>query len=131
MGKSARQVVDEAYAALFKQNDLDGFLRDFDDESELVEAKSLPYGGVFRGRATIKAAIQNVFGYWSAFSYDIESIVYGDEYVMAYGYFRATSARTGKTIDMPLTEVWRIRNGKVLLCSPIYSDTHTALEALR
>jgi ketosteroid isomerase-like protein len=130
MSKSAKQVVDEAYAALFQQNDLDGFLRDFDDESELVEAKSLPYGGVFRGRATIKAAILNVFGYWSQFRYDIESIVYGDEYVIAYGYFRATAARTGRTIDLPLTEVWRIRNGKVRLCSPIYSDTHAALQAL-
>jgi uncharacterized protein len=130
MGKSARQVVDDAYTALFKQNDLDGFLRDFDDESELVEAKSLPYGGVFRGRATIKAAIRNVFGYWSVFSYDIESIVYGDEYIIAYGHFRATSSRTGKKIDMPLAEVWRIRNGKVRLCSPIYSDTHAAVAAL-
>jgi hypothetical protein len=130
MGKSARQVVDDAYTALFKQNDLDGFLRDFDAESELVEAKSLPYGGAFRGRETIKSAIQNVFGYWSVFSFDIESIVYGDEYVIAYGYFRATSSRTGKKIDMPLTEVWRIHDGKVRLCSPIYSDTHAAIAAL-
>jgi ketosteroid isomerase-like protein len=130
MSKSARQVVDQAYAALFKENDLDGFLRDFDDESELVEASSLPYGGVFRGRAAIKASILKVFGYWSTFSYDIESIVYGDEYVIAYGYFRATSTRTGKKIDMPLSEVWRIRDGKVRMCSPIYSDTHAAIEAL-
>src|SRR5690349_3615991 len=110
MGKSAREVVDQAYAALFKQNDLDGFLRDFNDESELVEAQSLPYGGVFKGRETIKAAILNVFGYWRDFSYDIDSIAYGDEYVIAYGHFRATSSRTSKRIDMPLAEVWRIRN---------------------
>src|SRR6202012_2850240 len=101
-----------------------------DDESELVEAASLPYGGVFRGRATIKASILKVFGFWSTFSYDIESIAYGDEYVIAYGYFRATATGTGKKIDMPLTEVWRIRDGKVKLCSPIYSDTHAALAAL-
>ena len=128
--KTARQVVDDAYAALFKRNDLAGFLADFDDDSELTEAKSLPYGGTFRGRNAIKAGIENVFGYWSAFSYDIESIVYGDEYVIAYGHFRATSISTGKTIDMPLAEVWRIRNGKVLLCSPIYSDTKVAVDAL-
>jgi uncharacterized protein len=128
--KTARQVVDDAYAALFGRNDLDGFLADFDAHSELTEAKSLPYGGTFRGRSAIKAGIENVFGYWSAFSYDIESIVYGDEYVIAYGHFRATSSASGKTIDMPLAEVWRIRNGKVLLCSPIYSDTKAAVDAL-
>lgn len=128
--KTARQVVDDAYAALFKRNDLDGFLADFDAQSELTEATSLPYGGTFRGPSAIKAGIQNVFGYWSVFSYDIEAIVYGDEYVIAYGQFRATSSATGKTIDMPLTEVWRIRNGKVLLCSPIYSDTKMVVDAL-
>lgn len=128
--KTARQVVDDAYAALFKRNDLEGFLADFDDHSELTEAESLPYGGTFRGRSAIKAGIENVFGYWSAFSYDIESIVYGDEYVIAYGHFRATSSATGKAIDMPLAEVWRIQNGKVLLCSPIYSDTKAAIDAL-
>jgi ketosteroid isomerase-like protein len=128
--KTARQVVDDAYAALFKRNDLDGFLADFDATTELVEAKSLPYGGTFRGVAAIKAGIQNVFGYWSKFSFDIESIVYGDEYVIAYGHFRATSSATGRSIDMPLTEVWRIQNGIVLLCSPIYSDTKAVLDAL-
>jgi uncharacterized protein len=128
--KTARQVVDDAYAALFKRNDLDGFLSDFDASSELVEAKSLPYGGTFRGVSAIKAGIQKVFGYWSKFSFDIESIVYGDEYVIAYGHFRATSSANGKSIDMPLAEVWRIQNGKVLLCAPIYSDTKAAVEAL-
>jgi ketosteroid isomerase-like protein len=128
--KTATQVVDDAYAALFNLNDLDGFLADFDANSQLVEAKSLPYGGTFRGVSAIKTGIQNVFGYWSKFSFDIESIVYGDEYVIAYGHFRATSSATGKSIDMPLAEVWRIKNGKVVLCSPIYSDTKAAVEAL-
>ncbi len=128
--KTARQVVEDAYAALFQRGDLDGFLADFDENSELTEAESLPYGGTFRGREAIKAGIQNVFGYWNGLSFNTDAIVYGDEYVMAYGRFRATANATGKTLDIPLAEVWRIKNGKVLLCSPIYSDTKAALEAL-
>lgn len=128
--KTARQVVDDAYAALFQRGDLDGFLADFDDSSVLAEANTLPYGGTFRGRDTIKAAIQRVFGYWDALSYDVEAIVDGDEYVIAYGRFRATAKATGKSIDIPLAEVWRIRGGKVELCSPLYSDTKATLDAL-
>ncbi|WP_156681281.1 nuclear transport factor 2 family protein [Sphingomonas profundi] len=128
--RTARQVVDDAYEALFARDDLDGFLADFDDASELVEATSLPYGGTFRGKAAIKAAIQNVFGYWRDFAYTIDAIADGEEYVIAYGRFSATATTTGTRIDIPLAEVWRIRSGKVALCSPLYSDTKLALDAL-
>ena len=130
MANSARQVVDNAYAALFEKGDLDGFLADFDENSVMIEAESLPYGGTFRGRDTIKAAIQQVFGYWHDFSYDIEAITDSAEFVIAYGRFRATSTKTGKQIDIPLAEVWHIRDGKVVLVNPVYSDTKLALDVL-
>ena len=128
--RTARQVVDDAYAALFERNDLDGFLSDFDENSTMIEAASLPYGGTFRGKETIRTAIQRVFGYWEDFAFDIESIVYGDEYVIAYGRFSATSTKSGKKIDLPLAEVWKIHEGRVALVHPIYSDTKLALDAL-
>jgi ketosteroid isomerase-like protein len=128
--KTALQVAKDAYAALFDRNDLDGFLADFDDVSELTEASSLPYGGTFRGRAAIKAGILNVFGYWKEFAFTIKTITHNDDYVIAYGQFSATSTATGKKIDMPLAELWHVANGKVLLCSPIYSDTKAAIDAL-
>jgi ketosteroid isomerase-like protein len=129
--KSARQIVDDAYAALFERGDLEGFLADFDDRSEMIEAGSLPYGGTYRGKDEIRAAIQQVIGkYWNDFAYDIESIVYGDEYVMAYGRFSATGKKSGIKVSFPLTEVWRIRDGRVVLVHPVYGDTKQAAEAL-
>ena len=129
--KSARQVVDEAYTALFGRGDLEGFLADFDENSEMIEAASLPYGGAYRGKNAIGAAIQRVISeYWNDFAYDIESIVYGDEYVMAYGRFSATGKKSGKKVSFPLTEVWRIRDGRVTLVHPVYGDTKQAAEAL-
>ena len=129
--KSARQVVDDAYAALFERGDLEGFLADFDDNSEMIEADSLPYGGTYRGKDAIRAAIQQVIGeYWNDFAYDIESVVYGDEYVMAYGRFSAVGKKSGKKVSFPLTEVWRIRDGRVRLVHPVYGDTKQAAEAL-
>jgi len=62
MTRTARQVVDDAYAALFGRCDLDGFLADFDENSVFIEAESLPYGGTFRGRDAIKAASKRVLG---------------------------------------------------------------------
>lgn len=130
MTKTARQVVDDAYAALFEKGDLDGFLADFDGDSVMIEAESLPYGGAFRGRDAIKAAIESVFGYWRDFAYEVEAIADSEEWVMAYGRFRATSVKTGQQIDVPLAEVWRIRDGKVALIHPVYSDTKLAVDLL-
>lgn len=129
--KTARQVVDDAYAALFERGDLEGFLADFDENSEMPEAEALPYGGTYRGKDAIRAAIQKVIGeYWDDFAYDIESIVYGEEYVMAYGRFSATARTSGKAVSFPLAEVWRIRNGRVALVHPVYGDTKQAADAL-
>lgn len=128
--KTARQVVDDAYAALFERGSVDEFLTDFDENSVMLEADSLPYGGRFQGPANIKAAMENVFGIWKDFSYDIEGTAYDEEYVIAYGKFSATSVKTGTKFSTPLAEVWHIRNGKVVLLHPVYSDTKAAVDAL-
>ena len=129
--KTAREVVDDAYAALFQRGDLEGFLADFDDRSEMIEAESLPYGGTYRGKDAIRSAIQAVItDYWEGFAYEIESIAYGDEYVMAYGRFSATGKKSGKKVSFPLAEVWKIREGRVALVHPVYGDTKQAAEAL-
>src|SRR3546814_1896825 len=118
--KTARQVVDDAYAALFQKGDIEGFLADFDENPEMIEADSLPYRGTYRGKNAIRSAIQSVISdYWEGFSYEIESIVYGDEYVMAYGRFAATGNKTGKTVSFPPTEVWKLRAGLVALGHPV------------
>jgi len=128
--KTARQVVDDAYAGLFVRGDLEEFLTDFDDKSVLLESDALPYAGTYRGKDAIRSAIQGVFGYWTDFSYEIEHTVYGEEYVMAYGTFSAKAIKSGKKVSFPLCEVWKIKNGRVALVHPVYGDTKQAAEAL-
>lgn len=125
-----RQIVDQAYEALLKNGDVDGFLAHFDENSVLVEAPSLPYGGTFKGRDAIKAAIGGVFQYYSALTLSTEVITEGDGWVIAYGTFSATTARTGKTVTMPLAEVWKFNGDKVSLLHPVYSDTKAVIDAL-
>lgn len=131
MPKTARQVVDDAYAALFQRGDLEGFLADFDENSQMIEGDALPYGGVYRGKDSIRRGIQAVVGeYWDDFAYEIEAITYGEEYVMAYGRFSATAKKSRKKVSFHLAEVWKIRDGRVLLVHPVYGDTKAAAEAL-
>lgn len=130
MTRSGRQVVEAAYEALLGRGDLEEFLVDFDEETEMVEAASLPYGGTWTGRDAIRAAIKNVFGYWRDFSYEVHQITEGGDWVIAYGTFSATSTSTGRSVSMPLAESWRIVDGKVRFLFPLYSDTQAAIQAL-
>src|SRR3979490_1089766 len=66
--RSARQIVDEAYASLLQRGDMDAFLRDFDDESILVEVESLPYGGRHRGKENIRKAMLHLLSVWKDLS---------------------------------------------------------------
>jgi uncharacterized protein len=129
--KTARQIVDDAYAALLQRGDLEGFLTEFNDSSELREPQSLPYGGSFRGKDAIRSALKRVVvDYWTDLSYVIEAVVGGDEYVITYGNFSATGKKSGKKVSFPLAEVWKVQYGSVVLVQPIYGDTKLAAEAL-
>ena len=84
--KSAKQIVDEAYAALLTKGDIDGFLAHFDENSELIEAESLPYAGHYHGKDAIRGLVQSLFTYWKDVDYDIERTVFDDEYVAGFEY---------------------------------------------
>ena len=125
--QSAVKLVEDAYEALLKNGNLDAFCDDFDDETVMNEATSLPYGGTYKGREAIKAGIQSVFGYYSAFGFDIHQITSGGDHVIAYGTFSATS---GQSVSFPLAEVRKIVEGRVTLIEPIYFDTKAVADLL-
>lgn len=129
--KSNLQIVQDAYDVLLGQGNLDAFCEYFDDGTVMSEADSLPYGGTFKGRDAIKAGIQAVFGYYSAFGYDVHQLTEGGNFVIAYGTFSATSAKNGRSVSFPLAEVWEFgEGGRVKMIQPVYSDTKAVIDIL-
>lgn len=123
------QTIKNAYA-LFFAGDLDGFFSMFDENVEMIEAETLPYGGVFRGRENVRNAVVTVTKLWDNINLDIHVLTAGDDYVIAYGQFSAVARSTGRKATFPLAEVWRLRNGKVVFLNPVYGDTAVACAAL-
>lgn len=124
------QVIESAYEAILGRGDIDDFIGHFADDGVLIEAESLPYGGTFRGKAAIKAALEAVFPYYSSFSFEPEVLTANGPWVIAYGTFSATSAQTSKSITFRLAEVSKVEDGKITLIHPIYSDTKAVLDTL-
>jgi ketosteroid isomerase-like protein len=119
----------DAYAS-FVRGDIDGFFKGFDDKSELIEADSLPYGGVHRGIETARKALMSIGAVWGDINFQIAEVVTGEKYVVAFGRFSATARKSGKKVNMPLAEVWRIENNRVISVTPLYFDTAAAAAAL-
>jgi ketosteroid isomerase-like protein len=124
-----RQIVADAYASL-GGGSVDGFLQHFDQDSELIEAQGLPYGGVYRGVASIKAALISIRGFWTDTSFEIVAILADEQHVMVYARFAANGCKSGRKIDFPLVEVWRIDAGRVISLTAVYFDTALAAAAL-
>ncbi len=128
--KSAVDIVKGAYDVLLGQGNLDAFCELFDDDSIMRESETLPYGGTYKGRDAIKKGIQGVFGYFSAFGYEVEQITSGGDFVIAYGQFSATSAKNGKSVSFPLAEVWKFNGERVAFIEPIYFDVKAVADIL-
>lgn len=123
MTRSAEQIVRDAYDIVEKTGDIDKFLEDFSDDAELVESAWLPYGGVHRGKAKIRETITQIMTqHWSAFEIVINGYTSDDEYVLVDLTLTATGGKTGKSVEFPIVEMWRIVDGKIVWLRPVYGD---------
>lgn len=124
------EVVKAAYAAMLDRGDLEGFLSFFTDDSVLIEADSLPYGGRFVGVDAIRAALLKVVETYSEFSFKPDVFTTSGDWVVAYGMFAVTVRSSGKKVSFPLAEVSQVEGDKIKLIHPVYSDTAAILAAL-
>lgn len=129
MSTDKMKIAGDAYAS-FARGDLPGFFANFDENSLLIEAPSLPYGGDHRGPEGGTKALMQIGGAWTDIQYDLVDMVAGEKIVVAYGIFSATSRKSGKKVSMPLAEVWEFNGDKVKSVTPLYFDTAAAAEAL-
>lgn len=121
--------VKAAYAGFFA-GDLAAFLRNFDGESVLIEADSLPYGGTFRGPAQCGQALGGIARAWRDIDFRIVEYTAGGAFVIVYGIFTATGRSSGATISQPLVEVWEFDGSRVVSLRAIYADTAAVVAAL-
>jgi len=120
-------LVKKAYDMLGK-NDIPGFFALFAADAELHEAPSLPYGGVYRGLAAVQRGSKLVFNAWKDFTYEVLQYTAGGDLVIVHVMICGVGKNTGKSFSMPIAELWRVKDGKVVELRPFYYDTHRAVE---
>ena len=123
------QIATDAYAA-FAAGDVKGFFAAFDDNTELIEAGSLPYGGVYKGAENAEQGLMAIGAAWVDIDYQVIDMIANDRHVVAYGRFAATARNSGTKVDMPLVEIWAITDEVVQSITVLYFDTQRVNEAL-
>lgn len=118
--------------AYFKaaHRDLDALLVLIDPEGAIYVPPSLPYGGFYRGHEGFRQAVAAYGRAWTDVeSTDFEFFASGDT-VMVLSRMRARAVTSGRTINMPVAELFRMKNGKVVEVWPFNYDTAAMLDVL-
>src|SRR6476619_2099124 len=83
---------------------------------------------VYRGYDGIERLVAGVDEMWERFELDVEEVLDGGDTI-----FTATRisgrGRDGVEVDMPLFQIWTIRDGKVVRMTGGYREREDALEA--
>ncbi|WP_070157216.1 nuclear transport factor 2 family protein [Sphingobium phenoxybenzoativorans] len=93
------------------------------DDFRIVEADSLPFGGVYEGKDALQRLYTKVFSFWEDPSLDVKDMTVSENNVVVLLSVHATSRYNGERLEMPLCEVMHLRDGKFSGITPYYFDT--------
>lgn len=115
-------MVENLYA-LTTQGKWDEVAEHLTDDFRIVEAESLPFGGVYEGKGALQELFTKVFAFWEDPSLVQKDITVSGDHVIVILSFHATSRHNGERLEMPLCEVFHLRGDKFSGITPYYFDT--------
>ena len=115
-------MVEHLYA-LTAQGKWDEAAEQLTDDFRIVEAESLPFGGVYEGKGALQELFTKVFAFWEDPSLEHKDITVSADNVIVILSFHATSRYNGERLEMPMCEVLHLRGDKFSGITPYYFDT--------
>jgi ketosteroid isomerase-like protein len=116
--KSSKIVI--AVLDLLAAGKLDAAVEYIADDFVCHEAASLPYAGDYRGKEGFLKLFALLGTTWKEFGFKIHDVIgEGDTCAVIETIWGKIA---GKPWEMPVVELWRIRDGKVIEATPYYHD---------
>lgn len=127
------KVVAKYYECLFKTKDLSGIAPMIEEGAIYSQAEGLPYGGTYVGfnEWTKMYAKSAEFFDWEI---EKEPVYFSDSLkneVIVYFTIRCKAKKSGKTLLMPISEHFDLKNGKITAIRSFYFDTRQFAEFLK
>jgi len=92
-------------------------------QAQVIEADSLPFGGVVTGFEGFTRLVRQVFTTFANTAVTIDETIAEGDTVVVLATMRGESKASGEVFSMPIAEIWRVRDGLVTEIRPFYQDT--------
>jgi ketosteroid isomerase-like protein len=116
-----RKILMTAFDAL-AAGDVEGFWSIYDPDVVFHEPSSLPYGGAHKGLKATQQAVSRMSGAYAQMRTTFEEIVFARDIALAYQTITYRMKGNGNTGTMPVAELYRFREGKVIEWRALYAD---------
>ncbi|WP_281631379.1 nuclear transport factor 2 family protein [Flavobacterium luteolum] len=127
------KVVAKYYESLFKTRDFDALATVVADGAVYNQAIGLPYGGTYTGFSEWTKMFAKSTEFFDL-QIEKEPTYFSDESkneVIIYFTISCKSKKSGKTMSVPISEHFDLRDGKITSVRPFYYDTKTFAEFLK
>jgi len=99
-------------------------------ECRIVEADSLPYGGVYEGPEAYKDLILDLLDAWEDVEITPTNVVSSGVDTIVRMEFTGSATATDEMLTIPILESYRVKDGLVKNVEVFYRDTAKVLETL-
>ncbi|MDO8862923.1 nuclear transport factor 2 family protein [Haliea sp. E1-2-M8] len=92
-------------------------------EAKVIEADSLPFGGVVSGFEGFTRLVRRVFTTFANTAVTVDEYIADGDTVVVLATMTGQSKVSGEAFSMPISEIWRLREGLITEIKPFYHDT--------
>ncbi|CAD0001993.1 nuclear transport factor 2 family protein [Flavobacterium salmonis] len=127
------KVVAQYFESLFKTKDFITIAAIIEEDAVYNQAEGLPYGGTYKGFNEWTKMFAKSAEFFD-FQIEKEPVYFSDaskKEVIIYFTINCKSKKSGKTLSMPVSEHFDLKNGKITAIRPFYFDTKQFAEFLK
>lgn len=117
-------------AVIRMEQDFEAFWNIFDKDVAFYVSPQMPYGGIYRGREATREAFLKIAARYSRISTTIEAALASRDLCILYQIIDFEVRANKNTGIMPVAEVYRFREGKVIEWRVLYSDADFLAKSL-
>jgi uncharacterized protein len=110
--------------------DVDAFWAIFDPDMVFHEAACLPYGGAHKGIPAAQAAVERLLSCYTSMRAVFEGVSAMGDIAIVYQTVTFRVKANGNTGSVPVAELYRFRNGKVIEWRALYFDPSMVAQAI-
>lgn len=89
----------------------------------VIEADSLPFGGIVTGVDGFSRLVRQVFTTFAETAVTVQEYLADGDSVVVLATMTGKSKASGESFLMPIAEIWRLREGRIVEIQPFYHDT--------